>query len=224
MLYNNIGIGDRLEISSKSETSDKAYISQVENIIDSNKVTAYVPIIYDKVLKLPKHKIFVFSFFTEKGILSFDGEIIEYNKIDAFNLMTINLVSKGEKVQRRGFFRFSSSLCFSFYILDEWGSGGTKDDNIYDGVIKDISGGGLRFISNEYIDEETNIKCLIDIDKEVLIIIGNIIQKNVLSKTDYKYQYRVRFVGILPEEQEKIVKFIFDEQRKVLQKVDRSYT
>lgn len=224
MLYKNIGIGDRLEIKSKTEISDKVYVSQVENIIDSNKITVYVPITYGQVLKLPIKKLYAFLFFTEKGIISFDGEIIEYNKVDGFNLMTVNLVSKGERVQRRGFFRFSSSLPFSFYVLDEEGNGGTKEDTICSGIIKDISGGGLRFISNEDIDEQTHIKCFIDLDKEVLITIGNIIQKSVFPKSNYKYQYRVSFVGILPEEQEKIVQFIFDEQRRVLQKLGRGYT
>ena len=221
MISNNIGIGDRLEIRHKNnELIDKVYISQVQNIIDEYKVIIYVPITYGKLAELSKGTTFNFLFFTEKGIISFDGKIDEYNKKEGFNLMTIVLTSQGEKVQRRGFFRFVCVLPFNFYILDDESNTSIENDKICSGVVKDISAGGLRFITNEEINETKIIKSLLDLDKEVLISIGNIIQKHNFPKSNYKYQYRVKFIDISPTEQEKIVQFIFSEQRRLLQTID----
>jgi len=219
VISKNIGIGDRLEIRHKDkEFSEKIYISQVQNIINENKIVIYAPITYGALVNLPKKTIFNFLFFTDKGIISFDGRIEDYNKKEGFNLIVIEFVSEGEKVQRRGSFRFSCVLPFNFYILNnEIDSANiTEEDKIYSGIVKDISAGGLRFITNEEIDEKKIIKSLLDLDKEVLISVGNIIQRHTFPKSNYKYQYRVKFTDISSTEQEKIVQFIFAEQRRIL--------
>lgn len=219
MISKNIGIGDRLEIRYKDkEFSEKVYISQVQNIINENKIVIYAPITYGALAKLQKKAIFNFLFFTDKGIISFDGQVESYTKKEGFNLIIIEFISEGEKVQRRGSFRFSCILPFNFYILSDNPdkSDSTEEDKIYSGIVKDISAGGLRFITNEEIDEKKIIKSLLDLDKEVLISIGNIIQRHTFPKSTYKYQYRVKFIDISSIEQEKIVQFIFAEQRRIL--------
>lgn len=220
MLYSHIGIGDRLKINLKGRLDSVEYSSQVESIIGKNRLLVYAPIKYGEIVKLSDKATYSVLFFTNKGILAFDSNIIEYTLREGFHIMTIELVSAGTRVQRRGFFRFSCDLGFNFFILDEKAKGGSKEDTLFSGRIKDISAGGLRFISNEDINESKFLKCLLDFDKEILICIANIIEKHRINESSYKYQYRVKFVGILPEGQEKIVQFIFNEQRKLLQRVD----
>ncbi|MDR2940228.1 MAG: PilZ domain-containing protein, partial [Clostridiales bacterium] len=98
---------------------------------------------------------------------------------------------------------------------------GTADNNnviTFEGIIKDIGGGGLRFVSNEVLEEGEKIKAAIVLNTEVIIVNGKILHKQFFPKSNYKYQYRVEFIGILKTEQEVIVQFIFEQQRKILQK------
>ncbi|MDL2248754.1 PilZ domain-containing protein, partial [Tyzzerella sp. OttesenSCG-928-J15] len=89
------------------------------------------------------------------------------------------------------------------------------------GIIKDIGGGGVCFLANESIEENATIKLVIKLDDDILVTIGEVIQKHYFPKSNYRYQYRVGFIGIHPTEQEKIVQFIFNEQKRMLQKVNR---
>ena len=115
MLSDNISIGDRIEISLEND-QDKTntYFSCVENTIQNDKVTIRVPINYGKELFLDKNVEYSMLFFTEKGMILFKAVVESYIKQDDFNLMIVRLLNKGEKVQRRKFFRYTCLLPLKF--------------------------------------------------------------------------------------------------------------
>lgn len=224
MLFESIKAGDRLEIQIKREMGrGKSYVSQVEEILPSNQIIIHTPIAYGEVVKLPPDEEYMVLFFTEKGMISFEAAIIKNMMEEGFNLITIKILSQGERMQRREFFRFNCILPFKFGIVDKMkvNTGNVKDltSNVkLEGIIKDIGGGGIRFVSNEEIDENADICCIILLDKDILLPVGTVLHKQYFPKSNYKYQYRVRFLGIMQHEQEKIVQFIFNEQRKIIRK------
>lgn len=216
MLINNVKIGDRLEIKLKKETSlGKTYVSQVENILDNRSLLVHVPISYGQVVKLPVTDIYSLLFFTEKGMMGFDAVISEYVREEGFNLIKFMINTEGERMQRREFFRFNCMLPLKIAKVSD---DPNKQDNaeMADGIIKDLGGGGIRFITNLELSERDSIKSHIILQNDLIISIGKVLHKQFFPKSTYKYQYRVEFVGILPSEQEKIVHFIFTEQRKML--------
>jgi c-di-GMP-binding flagellar brake protein YcgR len=209
-LIGEIETRDRVEIKYKDTNNKTVYVSHVE-FINGTTITLGVPIFYGQMVKLPKESVFVFLFFAEKGLITFDGKILGYVARDGFNYMVIELMSAGDKVQRRSFFRFACVLPFNFNITSA--AGGAK---AYSGVLKDIGAGGMRFVSNESVEVNTNVKVLLDLDKSVVPINGIMVQKHAFPKANYKFQYRVKFTGVTKDTQEKIVQFIFDEQRRLL--------
>lgn len=209
----------------RNERRGKVYVSQVENILDGNTVTAYLPVSYGHVVNLPAEAEYVFLFFTEAGLLRFEGRIIGKFEEDGLSFMEIRLSLGGEKIQRRNYYRFPCLLPMKFtlveegHILTEY----TEDEaneKMHNAIAKDLGGGGIRFIANADISEKNYLKCIIKLDDDYLIILGKVLQKYYFPKSNYRYQYRAGFVGILPEQRENIIRFIFKEQKKMLQKMN----
>ncbi len=218
MLIDNIKIGDRLEITLKKDNDiGKVYVSQVADIKDDMQLVVAMPISYGKLVKLPIGPGYVFLFFTEKGMMRFEVSILRYFKEGNFNLMLVKIESGGEKMQRRNFFRFQALLPMKFSVVNEdvlEDEGESDVTQMYDGITKDIGGGGLRFVTNAEIDGNAKINVIVMLGNEYFFAIAKILYTLRFPNAAYKFQYRCMFVSILPEEQERIIQFIFDEQRK----------
>ncbi len=218
MLINSVKIGDRLEICSINKTeNDKKYKSQVEDIIDKDKLLIHMPISYGQIIKLQEGTAYSVLVFTGAGIVTFDTKVMEHKVEDGFNLSVLMLTSSGERVQRREFFRFVCLIPTKFSVQEKNDSVDNKV-RTFEGIIKDIGGGGLKFVSNEPLAENDKIKVAIILNTEVIIADGKILQKQFFPKSNYKFQYRVEFIGIQKTEQDVIVQYIFEQQRKILQK------
>ena len=74
-------------------------------------------------------------------------------------------------------------------------------------IIKDISLGGIRFLSNLEIDKNSNLKIKIFLDYDYFLANGKIIQIQSYPKANYKNQYRIKFDNI---ENEYLLKNYFE--------------
>ncbi len=221
MLFDNIQIGDRLEISLVHERSSlsKTHVSQVEEILGENRLLIHVPISYGQLVRLNTNERFYMLFFTDKGMIRFEGEINSFSNEGDLHFMNITLLTDGERIQRREFFRFTCLLPIKFSIIEEYGATTEADPRtLYDGIVKDLGGGGIRFVSNRDVSEKSQIKCILMLGDDCLILMGKVLHRQFFPKSNYKYQYRVEFVGTILTEQEKIIQYIFNEQRKIIGK------
>lgn len=207
MFIDGIKTGDRLEITS----AGKAYVSVVEAAGENGELTVHMPIEYGKLVKLQKNEEYSVLFFTEKGMLRFTAAVSDYEKADGFNFIKLNLLSEGERVQRRSFFRFNCVIPFTF-TLD--GGGAPRD-----GVMKDICGGGIRFVTNYDIPKDKRVSCVAEINGETLCLAGEILHKQHFPKSVYAYQYRIEFTGMVQGDRDKIVQYVYDEQRREIKRI-----
>ena len=217
MLHDSIKAGDRLEISQVSDTgARKVYISVVEEITDA-QLTAHMPIEYGKLVRLDQSAVYSVLFFTDKGMLQFSAAIAEYLKTDGFSLMKLDLVSEGERMQRRSFFRLNCVMPFKFAEIKN-GTEENPGEYPYEGVIKDIGGGGVRFVTNNEISESASLGCALVIENEAIVSQGKVLHKQHFPKSVYAYQYRVQFLGMNHYDQERIVQYVYNEQRKIVKR------
>jgi len=220
MLLKQIKTGDKVEIMQLESTgADKVHISQVENILDKDNVIIHAPIAYGQDVRLPLNRQYAFIFFTNKGMIRYIARITGYLKEDSFLLMRAALLSDGVPMQRRDFFRFPCLLAFKFTRLDT----NRKDDNpdedvVIDGTIKDISGGGIRFVCDKPIDKGEKILCMITLNNMSFALTADVRNRQHFAKQLYPYQYSATFDNITEKEQESIIQFIFNEQRNVLRR------
>jgi len=223
MLFNYIRLGDRVEITTLDSGGGRAYISQVEEITGDDELLIHMPILYGQLVKLPANERYSMRFYTEKGTLLFMTEITGYKKEQQFVYMTVKIVSQGERTQNRRFYRFGCLLPLKFAkITEDLSEDVVGKEELADGIIKDIGAGGVRFVSNTDIVIHSKIKCIIMLGEECIIAIGIIRRKDYFPKSNYKYQHSVQFLSISQDEQEKIIKFVFAEQRKELMRTKTS--
>lgn len=223
MLYKSIKTGDRVEIQLKRDYQNgKVYVSQVEDVRKDKRVLAYMPISYGKIIEIPLDLSYEFLFFTDGGLIKFDGKVEKYIHDESFSFMLLKLDSEGESVQRRNYYRLPCALAMKFAKSSKDGeneAASGKEIELHSGVIKDISGGGIKFVSNHDIEEKDFVKCVIDLKTKEIVVLGEIVQKFYFPKSNYRYQYRAKFLGILPSAKEDIIQFIFEEQKRQLRRM-----
>jgi len=213
--------GGRPGFGDEPDEDRDEYISQVDDVITDHEVLAAVPIYHGRLLRLPEMSSYNCIFHTVRGMIHYFGRITSYVQQDNDFFMVIRLLSKGEPMQRREFFRFDCNLPLKFNVADR-----ADDDEfdgqplvMFDGVIRDISGGGLCFLTNENIRLNDKIRCMTELGADLLIIVGKVLKKDVLKGREYKFEYRVTYSGIRNTDKERIVRYIFNEQRRQLKAI-----
>ncbi len=85
-------------------------------------------------------------------------------------------------------------------------------------VIVDISGGGLRFMSNQRYEPESLIYCtyhlLVGGKNKEYEIVGKILSVKELENKKGTFEHRVQYVNLDVDDREEIIKYIFEEERK----------
>ena len=215
MSFENIRIGDRADISLKTYES-KILQSKVENVTNAREILIRSPVINGRPRGFPDNTEISLVIYTEKGMYRFGARVIESVKRGASDMLRVSLETDGERVQRREFFRADCLLPLYFNqvtsftdILDR--------KNADRGVVLDMSGGGLRFVSKVELMEGMMIKGLIEAEPEPVLITGKIIKAQRLPDND-KYEYRARLEDLPDEICELIIRYVLKLQRDQLQR------
>lgn len=199
--------GSKIEIRHTSSLNNKksyGFISQIEECIDEKTLVIGAPISGGKIITLQKNTEYTIFIYSSTGIYRCNAVIKNSFKNGLIQMLKIELISPLVKTQRREFFRFDCVIPFKFKINDVWEKG----------IIKDISGGGIRFISNSLLKTPEEIVLILPLDEHDLTIEGTLLRKEESNIELYKYQYRVSFNEIKKSDQDIIIQFIFMQQRK----------
>ena len=182
--------------------NDIIAISFIEDIISESKILIQSPYTYKEQASLyegNKYNIIINS--KDKIINAL--VYINSHKITnrrKFYILDI-LKSFKEENQKRKYERYFCNLPYKIHLLDE-----NKEEQI-NVIIKDISLGGIRFLSNLEIDKNSNLKIKIFLDYDYFLANGKIIQIQSYPKANYKNQYRIKFDNI---ENEYLLKNYFE--------------
>ncbi len=233
-MLDNLKIGNRVEISLERDGSKiNSYKTRLEIIDSNNEMFLSFPMVAGQYVKIPKLDNYIFVFYTDIGLFAFKGAVEKYVKIDGLPYVKINLLDKGKKVQRREFFRYEYTTQIEFSVISDKKTAEDKllddllqglvddalDDTLDDtfiAITKDIGAGGLRFVTNEYVEVGTNIRVHFTVGENTIIVDAVTLAECSLENEKYKYQIRCKFTNMTEIDKEKIVTFIFNEQRKML--------
>lgn len=216
MLNNFISIGNKLEINIENE-SNRCYLSQLQEIKDEKNLRIYAPIYEGKIVPLSIGYKYKALFLNLSGCYQCDFVLKNRIKKNNNYFMDIEIVSKLEKIQRRKFFRFKCLLTMKYIKLPKESNNDYEKKDleiIDDGIVKDISGGGIRFVSSNVMEKGDIIQSIINLNNDIINVDCEIIYKNSTNNNYYKFEYRARFTYFLESDREKVLKYIYDEQRK----------
>lgn len=222
--------GDRIELKELKRKDDASvYASMILDMGENDTIRISMPTVKGKLIPLPKGGRFDAFFYTGKGIYQAEAVIIERYKSGNIYSMDIILETGLRKYQRRQFYRLEKMIPVKYTPITEeentsiTGTGEIPDEllapDIYaDGMILDISGGGLRFTGDIEISE--NQKLLVRFkmpedrsDREFKIPVTTVKAFKIANQSG-KYENRVMFENISKESREAIIKSIFEEERR----------
>lgn len=224
--------GDKLEIKeikrtgSQQEARPKAYVSKVYDILSEDRMEILMPMVQAKLILLPVDGEYEMVFYTKAGLYQCNARIVDRYKSNNVYILVVEMLTNLRKYQRREFYRFSCALDMQDRQLEEEEINTVEEKTevpskalpLKHSIIVDISGGGLRFVSDHAYDIGCLIYCkynlMTDKGEKEYNLVGKVLKCKELENRKGEYEHRVQYVNIEPEEQEEIIKYIFLEERK----------
>lgn len=234
MLSRIIKPGDRIELRtveksknhSDEQAATKSYISQVQSILSEERMEIVMPMEGTKLILLPVDAVFDMYLTTFSGLYQCFVRIIDRYKSNNVYILAVELTSNLRKHQRREYYRFSCALEMKSRELseEEIKVVDTVDEYLIPGlplkqsVIVDISGGGLRFLSNqEYAAESLiyiNYRLVIKDKVKDYNVVGKVLASRPSENRKGVFEHRVQYLNMGTDDREEIIRYIFEEERK----------
>lgn len=232
MISKYVKVGDRIDIETIKNrnsitTERKTYKSQVFDIESEDRIKVAMPMEQGKVILLPVDEEFNLCFYTPNGLFQCLGRVADRYKTDRIFVLVMELTTDIRRYQRREYYRLNCVLNMKSTMIDQKDVSGFSEkvhfidtDLTFDnGTMVDISGGGARFISKVKYPKDSNILFTFDLfvnDKITSYkLLGKILLSQEIEGREGEYEHRVMFVNIMNDDRESIIKYIFEEERKI---------
>lgn len=237
----------RLEDSLGVKTKQKQYVSQLLDV-DSEKRIAKIsmPIENKVIVPLEIGDVYRIVIYTSNGLYQCTSKILKRYRENSLYVLDIHFTSGLEKYQRRQYYRLICDMDVSHrmqtreeiilqdrLVADNFDTQEQKQECIDElanmdfvwekGRVIDISGGGIKFNSPVKYESDDIIVLKIvaaGLGSESCVINLKVLQsakKN--SPSGRTYEIRGEFVDINNVMRENLIKYIFEEQRKLIKKL-----
>lgn len=218
--------GQKIELHSKAnaEGKKKMYVSQVNQILSEDKIEILMPIVQSKIVLLPQNAKYTMIIYTDSGLFECMIKVVDRYKNGNLYVHAIQLESAIKKHQRREFYRCDCSIPVLTRKLEDIEKE-TLTWNEYirgkEGTALDISGGGLRFVTEQDYEAGEYIVCALKLtlkkERKEVQVLGKVLRTGIAESLGKK-EVRVEFQNITDDKREQIMTFISEEQRKTRKK------
>ncbi len=234
MLSKFVAESDRIELRAvergleeAQENSQKVYYSSVHEIFSEDSMEIIMPMEQTKLILLPVDSEYDMVIYGATGLYQCFVRIIDRYKSNNVYILVVELTSNLRKYQRREYYRFSCALEMCARNLEKEEVAALEEKVPYilqpglplkRSVIVDISGGGLRFLSEQKYEPDSLILCsyylLTGGAKKLYEVVGKVLAVRELDNRPGIYEHRVKYYNLDVDTREMIIKFIFEEERK----------
>lgn len=232
---NRIAIGDKLELKKtdaelpvKPDEKQQIYVSQVLDESQKGEYLVSMPFHEGKVIPLSVGQEFWATFYSKSGLLRCVVEVTGRYKQEKLFLMELTQKTDLERIQRREYFRFPYNQPMKYRILSNEEMDLLEKGEEYNlnkesaewkkGSILDLSGGGIRFASSSSEEKDSFVQVCFEIvskDKKEMVYAFAVLLRSERSSDKYNiFNHHVMFLRMSNSMREKIIRFIFDAQRK----------
>lgn len=235
MLSKYVVVGNRVELQAvkRLNLSDdnaseerKVYSTKVYDIVSDERIELLMPMEQTKLILLPIDGEYELCFYTDNGLYQCLAKVVDRYRDNNIYVLALDLTTNLRKYQRREFYRFSCALEMnSRELLKEEIESLNQAHNALQpelplkrSVIVDISGGGLRFVSNLEYEKGSLILCnynlVVDGAQKHYSLVGRVLSVEELENRPGVYEHRVQYINMDVDDREEIIKYIFNEERK----------
>jgi len=215
-LLKRIKTGDRVEIGFKGDhkSERRRLPTTVEVVPNDKEVLVVMPVSAGSLVKLPISRAFETRFYTSSEILVFDATVLEHPIMNGLYLTKFSIDSAGERIPIRNYHRIDSRIEFTFSTVSDDFNITEETLVMHNGVIEDLSGGGMRFVSDFLMNSDTNICANFMLEGEYIVLMCRVLGWQGLKSGGHLYQYRCQFLDTRDPEQDKVIKFINTQRNK----------
>ncbi|MDF2839661.1 MAG: hypothetical protein K0Q99_432 [Clostridia bacterium] len=210
-----ISAGERINLLVLNNYDNHQYVSKVDNINDDGTIDVLIPIAQNRIVYIKNDTILKVIVSREGAIFEFKAKIL--NKLfGRIPLLRLVIVSDVQKIQRRNYFRLKALKSMKVRKIVN-----LKEKQFgehFEASMVDISGGGLAFHSNTELEINDMIELSLDLNLNSINILGKIVRVDIDESKTKKYSYGITFDKISEIERNIIMRFIFEEQRKLAKK------
>lgn len=250
MISDFLNVGDKVEMNRIDPVEEgfslrTKYDSRILDFIDERTLCLAVPQEGGRILPLEEGGLFKLMIVNSGGLYSCRSEILRRYKSGSVYMLDVNLLTDIIKDQRRQYFRIDIILPLLYHvisleeeeILERIENESFDNDNelrelrsrceelardgIHNAVLTNISGGGMKFLSDKPVDPSRKVRvgfALGPTPTESFRLMARMVMADQIPGRNQKYTNRIEFIHINREEREKIIRFVFKEERKQRQK------
>ncbi len=238
MISKYVELGDKLELvlvesipGKNKELAKRVYSSKINDIISEDRLEILMPMEKTKLVLLPVDAEYDMSIYSKNGLYQCFVRVVDRYKSENMYLLVVELTSNLRRNQRREYYRFSCALEMCSRSLETEEVDAIEKDEMFNmvpglplkrSVIVDISGGGLRFISEQKYEEGSLIYCsyhlLVNGTRKLYELISKVLEVKPVENRKGVYEHRVQYINISEGVREQIIRYIFQEERKSMKK------
>lgn len=203
-------IGDKIEICRKGSLKKEFFPSQILDILGDEKFIVSGPI--KKIMLVFLHKdevVTIRRFIENKGRYEFDAIVLKRN-IGKIYKIELKKISEIRKIQLRNYYRFPISIPVikRTKVIED------REEKILveNCETKDISGGGLKLLTNYNHYKGEIIECEFKIKEKTIVSKAEVVRIENVDSFSYKFNIGVRFIDMKEKDRDAIVQFIFSKQ------------
>jgi len=221
MIKTNLTLGTKLELELYDANRDRivpTLISQFEAILPDGSMEILSPIMEGRIYPIRRGTHLNVIYEKNGNLFTFASQALDRRFEGNVHLLRIMPLSEEEQIQRRYFFRFKCVRDVEYRIFAHSETMEEERGDFKEGITKDISGGGICLCTDIkpeigwYVEGRLKIHQAIPFIGQVVRVI------NVHDHGKYNYEVGIEFVEITNMNRERIISYIFEEQRKLLKK------
>ncbi|HHY77112.1 MAG TPA: hypothetical protein GX498_01215 [Clostridiales bacterium] len=211
-------IGDKVNVRVANKPSNSSYVSQVTDICQDDIIEISFPMHKNKTIYFINGERLKVVVGKKEAVYEVETVVIG-KRYENIPVIRLKIISKPLKIQRRNYYRLKIVIPIHYRTIDSSKQKDSESKEYKEGVLLDISEGGIMFCTKEDIKENDLLEIVMDINKnKKMIFIGNIIRKQLNEEKTDLYEYGVKFNELSKHDRNALAKFIFTEQRKLLKK------
>ncbi|MBR0163385.1 MAG: flagellar brake protein [Lachnospiraceae bacterium] len=238
MLEDYISPGDRVELqtvqggwSVDGKEDNRVYSSKIADIVSEDRIDMMMPMEKGKLLLLPVDGEFNVFIYSRRGQFQCFGKVADRYRTNNMYMLTMDLLSGLQKMQRRAYYRFPCAFEMKCRELTDYEQLAMQSnaffepntqDSLLKGVIVDISGGGVRFVSVHRFEEGQILYAIFKLPSrrsaEEYRVCIRLLKARELENRPDTYEYRAQYTIIDEDDREDIIHYIFEEERKIRKK------
>ncbi len=218
-----------LEIMTK-EGKALNFKTEVVEVHNENKLEILAPIKKGSIYPVNTGtRVSIFYSKSDNGVYAFLGLVVKRGEKQNIHTLEILRVSELQKTQRREYFRLPILLDVQLkmpvgVIIEKVIiNGSIEEEEVVEykempGIMKDISGGGLRVQIKELIELGTTMIVLFSLNGKSYKVEGTVVRCLLTDEITHAYELGVLFDELDEVLRSKIVSFIFEKQRSLRKK------